>query len=265
MKLAVRRTLIALTLVGAALALAACAAQPTTDTGTVASSTPAATSTVVPTSTPVEVPAVSAGPLTSPGTGTAQRAAILSAVSEGLGLSGKITVFQLYAQDSAAIGDIQQGSGARVFFAVTGGPDAWSLAWSTPYGSTTANVKALSAASPLVSAELAAKMNWKKKVTQPASAPTLASFKAFALKSAKNTAGSAYTGTFTITAKIAKDSTGVWWGNADAAPSVDGLESIGVWGRYSKGKWTGEIADFSTEGADAAFFPGDVLPLLQLP
>jgi len=265
MQLAVRKTLIALTLVGAAAALAACAAQPTTGTGVVTTTTPTATSTVVATTTPVEVPAVSAGPITTPGSGTALRAAILDAASEGLGLSGKLTVIQLYAQDSAAIGDIQPASGARIFFAVTGGPDAWSLAWSTPYGSTLANVDALAKASPLVSPELAAKMNWKKKVAQPASAPTLASFKAFALKSAKNVAGASYTGSFTLNAKIAKDSTGVWWGNADAVPSVDGLESIGVWGRYSKGKWTGEIADFSTEGADAAFFPGDVLPLLQLP
>jgi hypothetical protein len=265
MHLAPRRTIIALTLVGAALALAACVA-PSTDTGvTTTTSTPTPTSSVAPTSTPVEVPAASAGPITSPGSGTALRAAILDAATAGLGVSGNVAVHQLYAQDSAAIGDIQPGTGPRIFFAVTGGPDAWSLAWSAPFGSAQATLASLQSAAPLVSPELAAKMSWTKKVAVAAKAPTLASFKAFALKSAKNMAAGTYTGSFTITAKIAKDGGGVWWGNASAQPATDSLDPIGVWGRYSKGKWIGEVADFSTEGADAAFFPGDVLPLLQLP
>ncbi|HEY5507001.1 MAG TPA: hypothetical protein VIK83_05845 [Coriobacteriia bacterium] len=267
MHLAPRRTFIALTLAAAALALAACVAPPT-DTGVTATTTtgtPVATSSVAPTSTPVEVPAASAGPITSPGTGTALRAAILDAATAGLGVSGNVTVYQLYAQGSAAIGDIQPSTGSRIFFAVTGGPDAWSLAWSAPFGSPQAKLASLQSAAPLVSPELAAKMSWTKKVAVATKAPTLASFKAFALKSAKNMASGTYAGSFTITAKIAKDGSGVWWGNASAQPATDSLDPIGVWGRYSKGKWTGEVADFSTEGADAAFFPGDVLPLIQLP
>jgi len=256
MHLAPRRTYIALTLLIAATALAACAAPaPTgTGTGTTTTGTPVATASVTPTAGPVEVPAVSSGPITTPGTGTALRAAILEAASAGLGVSGKITVIQLYSQDSAAIGDIQPSTGSRVFFAVTGGPDDWSIAWSAPFGSTLANITAMQKASPLISPELAAKLSWTKKVATVASAPSLASFKAFALKSAKNVAGATYTGTFTITAKIAKDGNGVWWGNA-----------IGIFGRYSKGKWSGEVADFSADNAEAAYFPGDVLPKVTLP
>jgi hypothetical protein len=260
-----RRTLTGLTLACAALALVACSPSPTTGTTTVPPITPVATSSVASTSTPVVVPAVSTGPITSPGTGTALRAAILDAVGTSLRVSGKITVIQLYSQDSAAIGDVRLSTGSRVLFAVTGGPDSWSLAWSAAFGSSGAKIGALESAAPLVSPDLAAKMSWTKKVVQPATAPTPASFKAFALKSAKSIAEASYTGTFTVTAKIAKDGSGGWWGNATADPGDSGLEPIGVWGRYAKGKWTGEIADFSTEDADAAFFPADVLAKLQLP
>jgi hypothetical protein len=261
---ATRRTLIALALAGAVFALAACTTPTTTDTGT-PTDTPVATSTVEPTSTPVVVPPVSAGPIATPGTGTALRAAILDAASAGLGVSGKITVYQLFAQDSGAVGDIQPSTGSRMFFALTGGPDDWSIAWSAPFGSKLANLGALEAAAPLVSPELAAKLNWTKKVATPAGAPSLASFKTFVLKSAKNVAGTTFTGTFTITAKIAKDSNGVWWGNSIAEPADGSLESIGIFGRYVNGKWTGEIADFSEDNAEAAYFPADVLSKVTLP
>ena len=266
MHLGTRTALIALTLVAAAVALTACGTPAPTGGGTpTTTGTPVATASVTPTAAPVETPAVSSGSIITPGTGTAQRAAILEAASAGLGLSGKITVIQLYSQETVAIGDIQPTTGSRVFFAVTGGPDDWSLAWTAPFGSSLANVEAMQAASPLISNELAAKMSWTKKVAKPASAPSLASFTSFAMKSAKNVAGATYTGTFTITAKIAKDGNGVWWGNAIAEPSDDGLESIGIFGRYSKGKWSGEVADFSQDNAEATFFPGDVLSKLTLP
>jgi hypothetical protein len=108
-------------------------------------------------------------------------------------------------------------------------------------------------------------MVWTLKVAKPATAPTPASFNAYALKSAQTFAGSAYTGTFTMSAKIAKDSTGVWWGNALATPSDGSLEAIGVWGHYVNGKWTGQIADFSSDTAEAGFFAPDVIAKLTLP
>lgn len=259
-----RRTLIALLLVTLALVAAACSAPPANTTGPGATS--AETSSVEPTGVPEEVAVPSSGPITTPARGTAVRAAIIKAATDGLSLSGSPTVIQLFSQTSAAVGDIQPAEGSRIFFSVTGGPDAWEIAWSAPFGSPLANLKDLEAAAPLVSPELAASLSFTKKVATKTApkAPTLASFKTYALASAKSTAGSDYTGTFTVTAKIVKDSIGVWWGNALAEPSEDGLEPIGVWGEYKGGKWTGEIADFSSEDGMMGFFPADVVDQLAL-
>jgi len=227
-----------------------------------------ATSTVVPTPTPVATPTAPArGPVTTPGTGSAARAAILKKAKSELGLTGTVTVNQLFVQDGAAVGDLWPPSGPRIFFALQGGPNAWRLAWSAPFGASRATASALAAAGPEMFADLAKALDFKKKVTKPVitpAAPTLASFETFAMKSAKTFAGSTYTGTFTVQAKIAKSSNSSWWGNAIAEPAESGLEPIGVWAHYSSGKWTGEIADFSTDGADAAYFPADVLAKLAL-
>jgi hypothetical protein len=233
-------------------------------TGTVV--TPATTASVAATAEPVEAPVASQGPVITPAAGTALRAAILKAASSGLGVTAKLTVVQLFSQGSAAVGDVQPAGGTRMFFALTGGPDEWSIAWSAPFGSALANLDALETAAPQVSPALAAKLSWTKKLPKPApKAPTLASFESAAMASATSFAGSTYTGTFTVTAKIAKDSTGVWWGNAMAEPSESGLEPIGVWAKYTGGTWACEIADFSTEDAEAAFFPADVLAKVTLP
>lgn len=228
----------------------------------------APTATVVPTTSAPATKVAEAGPITTPASGSATRAAILKAASSGLGVSGTLTVYQLYVQDGAAVGDVLPAGGSRTFFALSGGPDEWDLAWSARFGSTLANTAALTKADPELFTALAKKLDFSKKAPTTAAkpaAPTLASFKAYALKSAKSFAGTTYTGAFTIQSKIAKDSTGAWWGNAIAEPSgSEDLEAIGVWGRYSGGKWTGEIADFSTDGADAGFFPGDVLSDLAL-
>jgi len=221
-----------------------------------------------PTASAPATAAASAGPITTPAVGSATRAAVLKAASLGLGVSGNLTVYQLYVQDGAAVGDVLPAGGSRTFFALTGGPDEWDLVWSAPFGSTLASAEAMTGAGSGVSRALSAKLDFTKKVTKPAAkpaAPTLASFEAFALKSAKSFAGTTYAGEFTIQAKIAKDSTGGWWGNAIAEPGdEEGLEAIGIWAHYSGGKWTGEIADFSTEGADAGFFPPDVIAKLAL-
>ena len=249
----------------AALAIAA--------TGCAADNPPAptttqATTTVAPTSTPVVTPTAPArGPVTTPASGSSARTAILKYAKSGLGLSGTVTVNQLFAQDGAAVGDLWPASGPRIFFALQGGPDAWRLAWSAPFGSSRATAGGLTAAGPDTFADLAKALDFKKKASKPVvtpAAPTLASFETFALKSAKTFAGSTYTGTFTVQAKIARSSNGSWWGNAVAEPAESGLEPIGIWARYSAGKWTGEIADFSTEGADAEYFPADVLAKLAL-
>jgi hypothetical protein len=270
MHLAPGKTVLAVALAALAFALAACsspqpAAVPTP------TSTPAATvetSSVEPTTAAPEAPVASSGPIITPASGTALRAAILKAAAAGLGFSGKLTVIQLFSQDTVALGDLKPTSGSRTFFALTGGPDEWKLAWSAPYGSALANLDALTATVPEASPALAAKLVWNKKApvttTTTVKAPTLASFEAYALKSATSMAGASYTGTFTVTAAIAKDSKGVWWGNALASPSDGSLEDIGVWGKYSGTKWTGQVADFSNSDAPASFFPADVLEKLSL-
>lgn len=221
-----------------------------------------------PTSSAPATAAPEAGPVTTPQSGSQIRAAILEAVSIGLGVSGKLTVYQLFVQDGAAVGDVGPAGGSRTLFAVTGGPDAWKLVWDAPFGSSRADAGALAEIDPKALTGLASTLDLAKKAPQrparPAAAPTRASFEAFALKSAKSFAGAAYTGEFTVRAKIAKDSHGGWWGNALVEPSESGLEPIGVWGSYSRGAWSGEIADFSTEGADSGFFPADALARLAL-
>lgn len=253
-------------------ALAACTSpQPTS--GTTPAVTPVPTTTPEPTasvepSAPAETaaPGASTGAITTPASGSAVRAAILQAASKGLHVSGGITVYQLFTQGGAAVGDILPSSGVRTFFALTGGPGAWKLAWSAPFGSSKARASAIVAAAPDVSGELAGKLDFTKTVAKKKvyPAPTLSSFRTFALKSATSMAGGSFTGTFTVTATIAKDSSGSWWGSATAEPSDSSLEPIGVWGHYVSGKWTGEIADFSSEDAAAGFFPPSVLGKLGL-
>jgi len=187
----------------------------------------------------------------------------------GLHLTGGVIVSQLFLQDGAAVGDLRPASGKRVFFALKGGPSHWKLAWSALFGSAQANATSLTEADPEAFTDLARSIDFNKVVgtstgTGTGPGPSLMCFEGFARKSAKDMAGATYKGQFTIQAKIAKDSSGTWWGNAIAVPSEAGLESIGVWGRWNGTDWKGEIADFSTEGADAGYFPADVLSKLAL-
>lgn len=264
-----RRTAALVTLTALALSASACTAAPPTATNvpmiTPATTTAAATASAGLAASAPAGPAASSGPIVTPAAGSAIRAAILKAASAGLSVSGSLTVHQLFAQGSAAVGDITPAGGTRTFFALTGGPGAWKLVWSAPFGSSLANAAALESAAPFVSPALAAKVVWNKTAVSVSAAPTLSSFESFAMKSAKSFAASAYTGPFTITARIAKDSTGIWWGNASAVPATGGLDPIGVWGSYSAGKWSGQIADYSSEDAEAGFFPADVIAKITLP
>jgi hypothetical protein len=259
-----RRTAVFVALAALALSAAACTTAPPAATNAPVVA-PAATASVQPTASSQAGPAASSGPIVTPASGGALRKAILKAASTGLGVSDSVTVYQLFSQGPAAVGDILPAGGVRVFFALTGGADAWTVAWTAPFGSTQANAAALEAAAPLVSPDLAMRIVWDKKVPKPAAAPTLASFETFVMKSAKSFAGTVYTGPFTLSAKIAKDSTGGWWGDASAQPATSGLDPIGVWGHYANGKWSGQIADFSSDDAEAEYFPADVIPKLTLP
>lgn len=208
------------------------------------------------------------GPITTPTGSDKQRAAIIQAAASALGLKSGVVVSQLFVQDGAAVGDLHTSASKRVFFAVTGGPSAWKLAWSAPFGSASANAAGLTASDPGAFTDLAKAIDFNKTVANSTAVdgpgPTVMCFQAYVRTSAKSLAGASYAGSFKITAKIAKDSAGTWWGNGIAEPSDAGLESIGVWGRWNGTAWKGEIADFSTEGADAGYFPADVLAKLAL-
>ncbi len=231
-------------------------------TPSVATTTPATSTAAV---------TVSSGPISTPAVGSAQRTAILDAVRAGLGTKSQFVVEQLFVQGAdltapAAVADLQPVSGgSRVFVAVTGGPSTWKLAWNAPFGSSGANVKALLAAAPGVSAELAGKLVWDlKPASGPSSAAMMTSWRLFATKQVNHFAGSSYTSGFTFTFKVAKDKQGRWWGNALGQPKKSGLESIGLWGRYKNGAWTGQIADFSDPHLDATFFPADILARIRI-
>lgn len=207
---------------------------------------------------------VSSGQIVTPATGTALRNDVLAAIASALATrAGKLTVIQLFVQGGAAVGDVKTPSGSRWLVALTGGRDAWTVTWRAPFGSSSASVARLLDAAPEVSTDLVAKLDFEKKVAKPAKAPSLSSFKSYALKSAQSMAEGTYDGTFTVQAQIAQDDAGEWWGNALLEPADEGLEWIGVWGHYTGGKWTGQIADYSEEDADAGFFPEEVLPVLR--
>jgi hypothetical protein len=255
------------------LALAACSSPPAPNSTPII--TPVPTTSPEPTSSVVATDSTSAtptgtGPISTPASGSSTRAAILDAASKGLHVSGGITVYQLFVQGGTAVGDILPSSGSRTFFALTGGPKAWKLVWSAKFGSSLANADAIVSADAAVSAQLAAKLDFTKvaaktpTTTKSTAAPSPSSFQTFARKSATTFAGGSFTGTFTIEARIAKSSDGSWWGNALVSPGDDSLEPIGVWGRYVAGKWKGQIADFSTDNAEAGFFPADVISKLEL-
>jgi hypothetical protein len=233
-------------------------------TSTIAPAKPAST-TATP---PAAKPSAPAGKVKTLAAGSPLRIRIFKAAMDQLGMTGSVMVPQLFVQGDAAVGDLKPPTGQRVFFAMTGGPDSWRLVWSAPFGSAKANAAALTAVDPGTFTDLARSLDFKLVVntvtTDSGPGPTLKCFQAYARKSAKDLAGTTYIGTFTIQAKIAKDSSGTWWGNAIAEPSEAGLESIGVWGRWNGNEWIGEIADFSTEDADAGYFPASVLGQLAL-
>ena len=260
------RSLLACSLVIAGLTLAGCTPSATTTapavtTGAATPSVPATASTQ-----PTLAITVSSGPITTPVVGSSQRTAVLDAVRAGLGTKSQFVVEQLFVQSGAAVADLQPVSGgSRVCVAVVGGPSGWKLAWSAAFGSSGASVNALLAAAPGVSPGLAAKLAWHFKPPSGASnSAMLQSWRVWAAGKIKGFAGSGYTGGFTFTFKVAKDKQGHWWGNALGQPKTSGLESIGLWGRYKNGKWTGQVADFSDPHLDAKFFPADILVKIRI-
>lgn len=241
---------------------AAPAAQAPAPSGVATTPAAPATSAVATIAPPAAAVTVSSGAITKPRMGSPLRAALMESARKGLGLSTKFVVYQLYVQGTAAVGDIKpESGGSRTFVAWAGGPDAWKVVWTAPFGSGDANAAGISTVKP-VSPELAGKLVWN--LPAPVSdAAMLASFKKYAQTSVKNIAG-AYTGGFTYTYRIAKTPAGVWYGNCLAQPNQPGLESIGVYGKFAGGAWGGRPAEFGNENDDAAFFPASVLAALQL-
>ncbi|HEY5472195.1 MAG TPA: hypothetical protein VIK32_03280, partial [Candidatus Limnocylindrales bacterium] len=66
--------------------------------------------------------------------------------------------------------------------------------------------------------------------------------------------------------KVAKDSSGVWWGHAVVQPSPDAnnsYEPLNMWAKYSGGKWSGSIQDPEPPAA-STYFPNSVISKLGL-
>ncbi|MDO8963455.1 MAG: hypothetical protein Q7W30_03070 [Coriobacteriia bacterium] len=251
-------TLIAFSLIAA---LTGCTTPARVADTTEPTGTPSATASVEPTEAPV-VP--SSGPITTPPMGSAQRTALMDAARAGLGLKTKFVVHQLYVQGGVAVADIQPESGSpRMFVAWTGGPDNWEFNWNAGFGAPEASAAQLTGALPEVSPGLAGRIDWRLALG-PSNAAMMASFQKYVKASVKSFAGAGYGGGFTYTYKVAKDKKGVWWGNSIAQPDQDGYESIGIYGVYKKGKWSGEPADFGQDNDEALFFPADVLSKLRM-
>ncbi len=226
-----------------------------------------------------EPPSPGEGAVTRTTPGGAATAAIMRVSTAASGLSGSVRVVQLYVQGGNALADLKSETGKRAFVALSGGPDAWRLVWSAPFGSPEASAKALTAKYPGAFTELAAAVDFQKSVpdavTAPAGSaapgsataaqtPTLTCLKASARETARQSAGAGYTGDFTVQAKIAKDSAGTWWGNAVAKPTVGGADTIGVWSKWDGKKWVDEIATTGSGSAPASHFPASVASKLGL-
>lgn len=198
----------------------------------------------------------------------AERAAIIQAAANGIGMKGSLTAVQVYVQDGNAVGDLRGEEGARELFALAGGPKAWRLVWSAPFGAKRATADSLAAQFDGSFKDLAAKLDFDLKVAANAPsggpAPTLMCLVGYVRTTAAKSSDAAYTGTFDVNAKIGKDASGVYWGNATAEPEASGAVPVGVWAKWDGAAWTGKVAPDASGKPGAAYFPAEVISQLGL-
>ncbi len=220
-------------------------------------------------------PAVATGPITKPASGSELRTALLDAARAKFNTTSQFRIHQLWSQGNTAIGELEQitGGTGRVYIAWTG-PN-WTVVWSGLAGGTGVTKAAAAAALPTFSAEMLSKITWAPQASQPTQTQTppaedeasvLAKLEAAAQGWANSVMAGAGKPYEIVVSKVAKDSSGVWWGVVYVQPTADdnnSYEGLEFWCKYSGGAWTGQVQD--PEPPDpATFFPKAIVEKLQL-
>jgi hypothetical protein len=207
------------------------------------------------------------GPITTPASGSSTRRLLLEAARKKLDSSTDLTVYQLYAQDDTALGDLNPAStsvGGRAFFAWVKRDGKWTVAERWAFGSARANAASAARAVPDFSDALIGKINWKlakPKTSGTGSASSMTSSLSAAAKAWSKTEMDGQGEPYKVTlAKVAKDSKGVWWGRAVVAPTGE-YERMQFWAKYSGSTWSGNVQD-PEPPAPTTYFPSSVLSKL---
>ena len=209
------------------------------------------------------------GAITKPSSTSALRKALLNAARKKLGTSSGFYINQLYAQGNTALGDLSALNDAkvgRVFVAWEKSGGTWTAVSVKKTGAEAASaVRARSTFSPA----LVSKVNWKLVTVAPSTA-SAATVKASLSSAAKTWAKSNMSGAGTpykvMVLRVAKDSSGQWWGRAVVQPTGDSNNSydpLNVWAKYSGTKWSGKVQD-PEPPAPSSYFPSSVISQLGL-
>ena len=270
------KPVVAISLAIAALALGGCFKSSTTAKGGTGSQVATLQLSVEPT-TPASI--VTSGPITTPEVGSALRKDLLDAARKRLGVAAQFYVYQLFVQGDTAIGDLDPVTptkNGRVFVAWEKRGGFWAAIGASKFGTPAANAATTARALPTFTAELIAKIDWKKaKPAAPKSPSTSSSLtEAKAIASLKvaadawsNTAMSGVGKPYKVTLiKVAQDSAGVWWGHVVTQPKKDAtnsFEPLNFWAKYAGGAWSGSVQD-PEPPAPSTFFPASVISKLSL-
>lgn len=204
------------------------------------------------------------GPITTPASGSSTRRLLLDAARKRLDSTTDLTVYQLYAQDDTALGDLNPAStsvGGRAFFAWVKRDGKWTVTERWAFGSARANAAGVARAVPDFSNQLIGKINWK--LAKPKTSGTGSST---SMKSSLTAAAKAWSKTemdsqgepYKVTlVKVAKDSKGVWWGRAVVAPTGE-YERMQFWAKYSGSTWSGNVQD-PEPPAPSSYFPSSIV------
>ncbi|NTW28173.1 MAG: hypothetical protein HGA39_02260 [Coriobacteriia bacterium] len=215
--------------------------------------------------------AVETGPITTPVSGNAAYTALLDAARKKYATTSQFRTYQMFAQGSTAIGEIEQitGGSGHIFVAWTG-PD-WTVVWTAPATDTGATAAQAAAALPTFSADLLGKIKWPI-VTAPTAPAVLDEA---TLKASLETAGQAWAATTmsgngkpykTLVNKVAKDTSGTWWGVLYIQPTSDSkndYQGLEFWCKYADGKWTSKLLG-PEPPSPATYYPAAIVEVLQL-
>ena len=197
-------------------------------------------------------------PITTPGTDSVTRKALMDAARKKLGTASQFIVYQLYVQGDRAIGDLETVSGGKRQFVAFKGPE-WEAEWVTPFGSASASSAGAKQEVSGLSSELLARMDWNHQ--KPASSAAMVkSLTTEAKKWSKQLMGGQGEPYKMTMVKVAQDSNGEWWGRAIVQPTSSAssaYEPIDFWCKYTGGAWAGKPQD-PEPPAPTTYFPASV-------